>query len=72
MAEEEVVLLNNVPEEEKVMSKNARKKAKQKKSNKRQQWINALRERNASEIKCPKDLDDEGIIEVLDDIKLED
>lgn len=53
-------------------SKNAKKKAQKKKSNARQVWINAIKERNASEIKCPKDLDEEGIVEDLPDIRLND
>jgi len=53
-------------------SKNARKKAQKKKTNARSIWINAIKERNVSEIKCPKDMDEEGIIEELHEIRLND
>lgn len=43
-------------------AKNKKKKEARKKNKKKEQLVNKMKERNASEIKCPKDLEDFGIV----------
>ena len=53
------------------MSKNQKKKAARNKNKNKKEVFERYMKRNASSIKCPKDLETEGIIEEMIDIKLE-
>jgi hypothetical protein len=53
------------------ISKNKRKKDKKNKNKNKKEFVNKLKERNASKIKCTGDLETEGYITELNDIALD-
>jgi hypothetical protein len=53
------------------LSKNQKKKAAKNKNKNKKEVIERFKQRNASKIKCPKDLEVEGFITELDDLTFE-
>jgi len=51
-------------------SKNKKKKEQKKKMKNKKEIIEAIMQRNKSKIKCPKQLDEQGILSHLSDIRL--
>ena len=50
-------------------AKNQKKKEKKKKNKGKKEMIQRIRERNRSRIKCPKDLEEEGYITAINDLR---
>ena len=53
------------------MSKNQKKKAAKNKNKNKKEVLDRIFQRNASKIKCPRDLETEGVITEMIDIRLE-